>query len=217
MTVHSQPGASHQQTPLIIGLGSGRSGTVSLARLLDAQPGFRVTHEALEFQLRAEGSETLVHDFLSEITGPSTHRRGTTVGDVFSAYLYYVRQIAGKFPGTRFVCLKRDRASTVKSFARKVEPANHWMEHDGTRWMSDPWDASFPNFSAATVEEAIGLYWDDYYERAGAFESELEGQFRVFDLDVLNQPEGQAEILAFVGAPPPKKTLEVWQNRGSQK
>lgn len=217
MTAHSQPSTSFQRTPLIIGLGSGRSGTVSLARLLDAQPGFSVTHEALEFQLRAEGSEQLVDDFLGEITGPSTRRRGTTVGDVFSAYLYYVEQIVEAFPGTRFVCLRRDRASTVKSFARKVEPANHWMEHDGTRWMSDPWDASFPKFSATTVEEAIGLYWDDYYERASAFETELNGQFRVFDLEGLNQPEGQAEILAFVGAPRPKKMVEVWQNRGGQK
>lgn len=201
---------------LVIGLGSGRCGTVSLAKLLSQQRGVEVSHERLEYNLAAAGSEELVLTFLRQLTEGRGVRPGARcVGDVFSAYLYYVEVIAEALPEARFVCLRRDRAATVTSFVKKVHPANHWMAHDGVKWMSDPWDRCFPNFAADSIEDAVGAYWDDYYSRAADFMGRMPERFGIFELHELNDPSGQSRILDFAGLQGPFRLGDVWSNRGA--
>ncbi len=183
---------------LVFGLGTGRCGTTSLARLLDHQPGCEVFHEYFVYDLPAAGGEAFVDAFL-ERAQRSPHR---VVGDVFSAWLYYVDRIAAAAPDARFVCMQRDRAGTVKSFDRWSGPRNFWVDHDGTEWQADVWDPCFPDFPATDKAEAIGLYWDDYAARAAAFAAAMPERFRVFDMAELNHPEGQRRIAEFCGIAP---------------
>ena len=148
----------------------------------------------------------------------------TVVGDVASYYLPYVPLLASLDADIRMPCLRRDKAATIKSFIETVRRpnrrkkslkkrmmaamagkarkpmCNHWIEHDGSVWQLDmKWDKCFPKFEAANLEEAIGLYWEDYRQRSDEFAAQYPEKFRVFDIDVLNSAEGQAGILEFCG------------------
>ena len=180
---------------LVFGLGTGRCGSSSVARLLDLQPDCEVFHEYFGYDLPAEGGEAFVDAFLTR----AEHSPARLVGDVSSAWLYYVERIVGAAPESRFVCLKRDRAGTVKSFDRWSGPRNFWSPHDGSEWQADVLDHCFPDFPAVEKVESIGLYWDDYYRRAEAFAAAMPERFRIFDMGMINRSDGQRQIAAFCG------------------
>lgn len=129
---------------VVIGLGSGRSGTKSLATLLDAQQGACVFHEANPSSMAWTGTESTVYSLMRDFeaaltggyrcatidrvvpdrTGPLQKLRTMPevrlIGDVASYYLPYIDFILEHWPDTRFVCLRRDRSETIDSFARKL-------------------------------------------------------------------------------------------------
>lgn len=193
----------------VFGLGSGRCGTVSLAHLLNSQKYADISHEELEYNLPYSGGERQVSSFLRSLA----KRKAEVVGDVFSAYLPYCTQIHRECEEVRFICLRRDRQGTINSFMKKIGPANHWTEHDGTRWISDPWDRCFPKYGESRIEVAIGRYWDDYYSQAQELAVKLDGAFAIFPVEALNSSDGQAELLTFAGFES-QRQAEVWENRG---
>lgn len=209
---------------IVIGLGSGRSGTASLASLIDRQPGGICFHEmnpsCAVFSGNAQSQLNTVREFGQILTVGQPE----LLGDIAYYYLNYVDDILALMPDCIFVCIKRDRAQTVASWLRKSsigrwpslwladrikswltrEPFytqyNYWQDHDGSRWKRDPvWDSCFPKFEAASKEEAIGLYWDYYYLQAQRLEHKHPRCFRVFDVDELSTAAGQREILSFIG------------------
>ncbi len=235
---------------IVFGLGSGRSGSQSLARLLGRQPGAFVTHEKNPHDMAWSGAEEAVLANLREferalamneprfritLEEPNRDvldrmRAGGPVrlaGDVAFYYLPYVRTILDANPDVRFVCLRRDREATIRSYLdktykrrpfgflervglRRVKDRNHWVEHDGTRWDKDPvWDRCYPKFGAADKREALGMYWDEYYGAADRLAAELPDRFRVDPIEALNDREGQDEILEFVGVPAERRVLDI--------
>ena len=64
----------------------------------------------------------------------------------------------------RVVAVRRDRAATIRSYARWTEPGgaagslrsrDHWRAHDGFDHQFDEWDLTFPKTDAPTKEAAI--------------------------------------------------------------
>jgi hypothetical protein len=130
---------------IVIGLGTGRSGTGSLAVLLSAQRDSICFHEMNPSCARFFGTprpilngveefeRILAHGDPSMVTVDLTRREGvetygrlcrmTTVrmiGDVASYYLPYVRLIAARHPQVRFLCMRRDIGQTVQSWMEKT-------------------------------------------------------------------------------------------------
>ncbi len=222
---------------IVFGLGTGRSGSTTLAHLLNLQEGAVVTHERNPRRIHWSGSEQRVLEDLRELEGVlagrrsllvrrrrdnlrairNLYRRGPRrlVGDVAFYYLPYVELLLGHAPEVRFVCIRRDEEATVRSFLRfsSARPTagplrwfrrrperNFWMEHDGTRWKSDPlWDPCFPKFRARSKEEALHLYWREYTERALALRQRHPDRFAVFDIEAFQTRAGQEAILDFAG------------------
>ena len=124
---------------IIIGLGSGRCGTRSLASLLNAQPDTVCFHEVNPSCMAWTGTDRTVLSMLEEFRavlagGPrqitvdlATRRRAEqlqrlrslevvrAIGDVASYYLPYAPMLA-EMPDVRMPVLRRDRAATVASF-----------------------------------------------------------------------------------------------------
>lgn len=234
---------------LMIGLGSGRSGTASLASLIDSQNGGLCFHEmnpsgavfegnpqaqlnaVVELQQILHGGppQRLSIDYSRPASVANFERLQTMeapelLGDIGFYYLNYVEDILEKVPHCRFVCLKRDREQTIKSWLRKSRinrwPSlkvadrlkswitrtpyyleyNYWQAHSGDVWKEDPvWDSCFPKFNASTKREAIAMYWDAYYDTAERLASAYPESFRIFDTGVLSSRNGQESVLSFVG------------------
>lgn len=240
-----------QGKKVVIGLGTGRSGTASLTSLIDRQQGGICFHEMnpagsvftgnpqphlnamREFAaLLAGGPRNLLAIDYSRPASTETYARLQSmaqlnlIGDIAFYYINYVGDILSLLPEARFVCIKRDRAQTIASWFRKTAinrwPSiwlgdrfkalvtrtpfytafNYWQEHDGSVWQKDPvWDSCFPKYEASSKEEAIGMYWDSYYEQAQQLQEKYPENFRIFSVEELNEFQGQSAILAFIGLP----------------
>ena len=234
---------------IVIGLGSGRSGTASLASLIDRQVGGICFHEmnpsCAVFSGNAQSHLNTVQEFRSLLGGGArnnlsidysrpvsvaTYARLQTlpelnlVGDIAYYYLNYVDAILEAVPECVFVCIKRDKESTVNSWLRKssiqrwpslwladrikslltrtpyLTEYNHWQEHDGSEYQEDlVWDSCFPKFEASSKEDAIRQYWDYYYLEAEKLSARHPNNFRIFDIADLSSAQGQEAILSFIG------------------
>ncbi len=244
---------------IIIGLGSGRSGTKSLAKLVDAQPGACCFHEINPSSMAWTGAEdtvySLMRDFEATLNGGyrcatvdrvvpdrteplrklKTIDRVRLIGDVANYYLPYVGFILEHWPDTRFVCLRREREATIKSFAQKLrgkpnkrggifkpkpKQFNHWLSGPANEWKSDKiWDRCFPKFElpeGAAIEDYIARYYDYYYELAETLEHQHPAHFRIFSLDSLASAQGQTELLEFCDPMADHVNIDAHVNKGTQ-
>lgn len=236
---------------MIFGLGSGRSGTMSLASLLNSMPDVICFHESNPASMAWIGAEMTVHSILNDFEAilsdkprgiaidlMASHRTDRAaplekmknlshveaIADVASYYLPYVELIIERCPTALFPCLKRDREETVESFIKKVTgkniqkprnqllkklarkkslpirtQKNHWVEHDGTQWLTDHrWDKCFPHYPEnLSLREAITRYYDDYYKRTDELGKKYPENVKVFELNAINSEKGQVELLDF--------------------
>ncbi len=126
---------------IVLGIGTGRSGTASLAKLLNAQRDAVCFHEMNPSCTRFHGTprpilntvdeyQAVLHggdpgmvtvDLARGVAAKAYDRlrvmpRVRLIGDIAFYYLTYVEQILARNPNVRFVCLKRDRTETVESW-----------------------------------------------------------------------------------------------------
>lgn len=126
---------------IVIGIGTGRSGTASLANLLNAQQDAVCFHEMNpscvrfhgtprpilntidEYQAIIDGGDPamLTVDLGRPVAAKAYDRlrgmqRVRLIGDIAFYYLTYVEAILQRNPRVRFVCLQRDRTETVESW-----------------------------------------------------------------------------------------------------
>ena len=142
---------------IVIGLGSGRSGTASLSSLLDRQPGGICFHEmnpsGAVFSGNPQPHINAVREFDKLLKGgPRAHLSIdysrpssvatylqlqampalTLIGDIAYYYLNYVDDLLRVNPDIAFVCIRRDRAATVASWLKK-STIRRWR----SRWLAD--------------------------------------------------------------------------------
>ncbi len=190
-----------------------------------------------EFQAILDGGDPsmLTVDLSREVSVKAydhlSHMRDVRLlGDIAFYYLSYVELIAARNPNVQFVCLKRNKNRTVRSWLRQAQVTrwpskvladrlsslitrspyyttrNFWVEHDGSKWLKDPvWDKCFPKFEADSVEGAVSQYWDYYYREAEVLAQRLPSRFMIIDTDRLNTNEGQIEVLAHCGVAPAER------------
>jgi hypothetical protein len=123
-------------------------------------------------------------------------------GDVGCYWLNYAEPLIALHPATKFICLKRDRAKTVRSWARRMKGRMAFgiyiMYVDADGRMHAP--SLFPDYSGLSMEEAAGCYWDEYYNRAEKLQERYPEQFRIYSmLSVLNDRKCLKEMFRFAG------------------
>ncbi len=187
-------------TRIIIGLGTGRCGTVSLAALLTLQQYTHATHELMLLPHRF--NERKFEAYMRKLS----NRQVRISADVALWNLPYVTSILAEYPSTKFICLKRDKKTVVKSFMAKTPDRNHWTRFDSEYWdqiewykeMKCPYRNGYPRFDA-DKEKAIGLYWDYYEMVSETYEQSFPDNFRIFPVEDLNTRDGCEKILSFAG------------------
>ena len=187
---------------LIIGLGTGRCGTVSLTRLLQDYPDSYFVHESAFFKNRQ--MQLTVGEYLPWIKNKHKFNRwvktlekmkdGAKVyGDVCSSLIQYVPEIIEMYPNVIFVCLQRDRTATVGSFLRLTKYTNHWNTTHPFH-LFDFYQELYPSYNHLSKKEAIEHYWDMYYELARDYENKYSN-FKIFSTESLSNTSGINMIL----------------------
>lgn len=193
-SVADQMSQDRIKSKIVIGLGTGRCGTVSLQKMLSQIRNSFFVHEGFMLPWYGDPNDAIkkMYTFIRE-----TDKR--VCGDVGFYWLPYVDHMIHEFPGIKFICMKRDKIETIKSYLRKTEGRNHWMHHEGKRWRKDVlWDRCYPKFKASSKEEALSKYWDMYYDQAATLEKRYPSHFRIFDLSVLSASENFSKVLEFI-------------------
>lgn len=194
---------------IIIGVGTGRCGTTTFARLIGEQADATATHEKWRMPWRfnrkaIDKNLKMLHAYPTWI-----------VSDAGFYYLPYTQYILESRPSAKFVCLKRDREDTVRSYLRKTEGRDHWrwpLLRKGGR--DKRWDRCYPKFLARTKEEALGCYWDLYYGRSEELQERFPGSFRVFSMEpALNSEEEQRRLFEFLEIPEPTLLVGAVHNK----
>ena len=181
-----------QEKKFIIGLGTGRCGTKSLAALLSAQPNTVVAHEYHRSPLPWHFSEDAIEKRMNSLEMIN--------GDVGFYYLNYVDFILKKKPDTRFICLKRRKEEVIASYLKKTDGRNHWVNHDNKIWSADPlWDVAYPKFDTSDKASAIGMYYDLYYQIIHTLKDKYPNNLKIFDIERLNSRKGIRSMLIFCG------------------
>lgn len=212
---------------LIIGLGPGRCGTTSLAKLLDLQSDTSVTHELfdsrkldfdLSYKYRPKNLEKAIQ-FLSRRPEP-------IIGDVAYYWLHQVIPVLEDYNAdTKFICLARIKEDVVESF---------FTQNDGRPFLSPrnfgglslkvkalavgglvlPADDS-SNEAIAILKDKVGNTWDYYQKASKKLAKEYPENFQIFPMETLNTKEGVEEILDFAGIAEEKQVIEVgiWLNK----
>lgn len=130
---------------IVVGLGTGRSGTASLAKLLNDQRDALCFHEMNPSCVRFTGTPrpvlNTIDEFQAILDGGAPSRltvdlgrpvaaraydelcrmeRVRLIGDIAFYYLSYVEEIAARNRDVRFICLRREREATIESWVRKA-------------------------------------------------------------------------------------------------
>ena len=187
---------------LVIGLGSGRCGTLSLAKLLNLQEGSSVTHEFCP--LPWEFDEEIWTVMMGRLFSGKHPYNTEIIGDVGFYWINYIERLLDLQSTTKFICLKRDREETMDSYMVKSSGLN---VHP-----TDNWFRLFPRYNLP-AREAVGAMWDDYYKIAETIARKYPDKFMLIDMnDSLNNEQKQRTMMKFAGFDTPHIQLNIKLN-----
>lgn len=182
---------------LLLGLGTGRCGTLWLHDFLQQQvESGNITTEAVKFGWYYSDEIEIIDEPIFSWY----HDEGKFVGDVGSYTLPHVEAISKYFDNIKLLVLKRNRKDTIDSWMRWISPKhNYWVPHTMGLWEDDGYDKVFPKFDleASSKEIAIGSYYDVYYDTCKM----LEKKFNLLWIKTedLEERKTQETILEFCG------------------
>lgn len=142
---------------MFIGFGTGRCGTKSLAKIIDAC--MPTTHESPDWRITWYNPDySKIDTFLASETN-----------DVGFYWLPHLEYILTKKPNIKLVWVWQDKQSTVESFIHgQRNIGGEQVIYGPTRPMPNgqkaprAWNQMYPFIDAHNLETSIGLYWDMY-------------------------------------------------------
>ncbi len=148
----------------IFGISTGRSGTGTLAKLLDKQKGISCSHEGQFIPWDRD-----IIAFYQSLIGMTQKEEVDTirVGNVAFYWKNYLPEIFRDLLDPKVIVLKRAKEKVVESFSSMYRDKNHWSTPGGRNWDGrDPQDVPltlmFPKYDLSK-KDAIGQYWEEYY------------------------------------------------------
>ena len=187
---------------LIISIGTGRCGSVSLSKFLSAQESISVLHEGrldshkIRKLIRWGNDEKNLFEWLEFLLSLDENK---FVGDTGMYYLPYIEQIIDKYPQVKIIVMERDKGEVVKSYIKKTIGRNHWFDHDGKEWdKDDKWDPCYPKYDISNKEKALEKYWEDYKSQTDNLILKFPDKIKKWTIQSLNTLNGKNEILNFL-------------------
>jgi hypothetical protein len=199
---------------IVFGIGTGRCGTQALMTFLNLQK-LNTLHESI--LLPWDFDSVSLNSLLAKLAKESTVDY-PDVGDVNFSLLNYIEPLLKSVYGEsvesgleskyfylaendiRVVCLRRDKAETVKSWMNNHKNFNFWSSADhacfsqGLYLKNDILGNSFPKYDLGK-EAALACFWDDYYLKATQLELVYPEAFKIFDMSQLFSDTATQKIL----------------------
>jgi hypothetical protein len=199
---------------IVLGIGTGRCGLRSLAKLLNQQPETQSSYEEPPLlPWKPSDAERVIRERFARFRARG---REQILCDVASFYLPYLDAAIAAEPSIRIICFRRPREEVVVSFCEWLDasfplPTNHWTDRPALGWHHDPLRTpTYPQYDTQNREEAIRRYWDEYYRHVEELRTRHPDRIRIFDTyETLNAPGGMKDLLEFAGVPPDRQVASV--------
>lgn len=201
----------------IIGFGTGRVGTKSLAFLLNSCKGVNVSHE---FRGRGDRNYRLSWYFdekeAEERVKNLKKIPGKLVGDIGHYYLNYIPYLHGVFgKDIKFVNLFRDSKEVFESFLRKTNKT-HWLPKEHPNWKShEPWSRTFPKYDNAENHlHSLNKYLEEYYCTSYYHNTKYKDSIFILETKDINNINKQIELFDFLEIPESDRAYSnKWENK----
>lgn len=187
---------------LIISIGTGRCGSVSLSKFLSSQKSINFLHEGrlISHNIRRlikwdNDHENLFNwiDFLINLDN------NKFVGDTGMYYLPYIEKIIEKYPNVKVIVMERKKNEVVNSYLKKTQGRNHWYDHNGNGWEIDnKWDPCFPKYDISKKKMALEKYWDEYQSLSSDLIKKYPKTIKKWTIESFNSSNVKNEILDFI-------------------
>ena len=150
-----------------LGIGTGRCGTKSLARIIGACKNTSIAHECGAYACFWYQKNLKIFYYFREQVESNPDK---VVGDVAFYWLPHIAKLR-KILRLRVVCLHRDKESTVNSFLRLYDTKTRLRREDCPRLGKMPtsdyyrnwiWWNRFPLIEGESPKECWEKYWDMY-------------------------------------------------------
>jgi len=198
------------KTNLILGIGTGRCGTLWLHDFIKAYIP-HITSESCKLGWYYDGQFDL------SIEPMKTWSKTEIACDVGFLTLPHIEKLS-KYFNIKIIILKREKEATIKSFLNWTNiKHNYWINHKSDCFYErDGWDIYFPKFNDFEYREkrdVISEYYDYYYDLCNKLENKYDLLWiKTEDLDNL---ETQKDILMFLDIPITEiKNTECRKNSG---
>jgi hypothetical protein len=195
---------------VLLGLGTGRSGSTSLTALLATIGDSCCTHENPPLIFWTPAPEQVrfhMRRFLFLV------EYFALVSDVSHWWLNTLDTIFNGFKSAKLICLIRDVDECAKSFMRirgyGWKSWNHWVPYGNSIWVSHLWDPTYPTYSIPANSsknpdgakyELIARYIRQYNAQLAVLAARLPGQVMLVRTEELNEPATQMRLFDFAGA-----------------
>jgi hypothetical protein len=193
---------------IVLGLGSGRCGSASLAGILGQVPGGVSTHEnpprvfweplprQVDFHLRR------------------FERFGAyfpLVADCAHWWINLVDVVFAAFPTSKAIGLYRDLDACVRSWMTvSPEDVNHWVVAHNRIWPDDAWDPLYPHYDLPedaqhrrrqVKEMLVRRYVVEYNERLRQLAARMPERVLLIRTEELDLPQTRLALSEFLGLP----------------
>jgi hypothetical protein len=210
-----------RRTPgnIVIGIGSGRSGSTSLAEMLSTIEGSCCTHENPPLMCWTPHPEEVRFHLkrLQRLAGYFP-----VVVDVAHWWLNAVPEVLAQLPSSRVIGVTRDVESCARSFLNikgtGVGSCNHWVPYGNGIWSAERWDPTYPTYALpdqayhdpdAAKYQLMMRYVREYNASVRALALRWPAKFMVLKTEDLSDPTAQRDLFDFVGASGAIKNLRL--------
>jgi hypothetical protein len=196
---------------VMLGIGSGRSGSTSLAAMLATIGGSCCTHENPPLiSWKPEPEEIEFHINRFRRLAPYH----PLVADVSHWWLNVIDPFFAAFPEARVIGTFRAVEGCAASFMRIKGSGrgsyNHWVPYDNGIWAAARWDPAYPTYPApenaardpdGVKRELIARYVREYNEAMQALAQRFPHKVMLVHTESLDDKAVQKAIFAFAGLP----------------
>jgi hypothetical protein len=195
---------------IVIGIGSGRNGSTSLAGILSTIEGSCCTHENPPLICWSpQPEEVRFHlERLQRLAGYFP-----VVLDIAHWWLNAVPELLARLPSSRVIGITRDVEGCARSFLRikgtGIGSCNHWAPYGNGVWSAERWDPTYPTYAVPEQAYAdpdgakrhlVTRYVREYNAGVRAAALRWPTKFMVLNTEDLSDPTAQRALYDFVGA-----------------
>jgi hypothetical protein len=210
-----------RRTPgkIVIGIGSGRNGSTSLAEMLSTIKGSCCTHENPPLMCWTPHPEEIRFHMkrLQRLAGYFP-----VVVDVAHWWLNAIPNLLSWFPDPLVVGITRNAESCARSFFKikgaGVGSCNHWVPFGNGIWSAERWDPTYPTYPVPDQarEDPDGAklhlmmrYVREYNTAVQALAIRCPTKVMALNTEDLSDPTAQRTLYDFVGASGAIKTVRL--------